>query len=453
MIGVILFDAAFLLAIQRSYVFLGLYIIANIVFMTIYCSKRKMIDCVVFTILFMLFYTWFIDIFIHYLGKKVILEAEFLYLVPLLLTCAKKRMKETSAFLYFSVVYIVFNMFVAIVSGKVDVSNYFRFMVNIMTFVGFYYLFKVIEVEPKLFDLFKFLIACCSLITVLQTVAGFNTDTRNAVFSVFGFGGYSIFIMLFLSFHISKYTLKQESFRTFALIIVFGTILYICTESKAALVLVFVDIMVISAVQRGVSFRKILIVALGVISLPIAYGLLLKFNPKFSYMTTFSTIIRYYTGNNNWRYEYGRFQAIANVFSDQDWFTRMFGVGFGSSTPLYTVLYNELGVDFSSPYYIKKYGYYYGYQHTSISTLLLDGGLILACVIVIMFVVKVVRTLKGIQKDSKNLTESMRLGVLVYLIYYFTYANILKDFRAMAVTAIVFSIKSLNVYTQKDEKT
>lgn len=440
----LLIDVLFLGFIKENYFLFSLYVIINILIISIYFLKCSVTDSIIFSILFMLFYSWFIDIFIHYLGKKIILEAEFLFIVPLLLSCLKIKGKKIDFFLSFCVFYLPISFLIMIFNGKVDIINYLRFSVNICAFICYYYLFQNITINRKLKKLYTFVFVICFFTTILQTAVGFNMDTRNGAFSVFGFGAYTIFIMIYISYKTSRFISKKEGFFSFCFAIVIATIIYICTESKGALIIMYINIGLMSLLRKGISKRKILLISLGILSLPIAYDLLIKFNPKFSYLTNLESIIRYHFGNNNWKYEYGRFEAIVNVFSEQDWPTRLFGIGLGSSTPLYTVFYNELGRIPFFPYYIKQYGYYYGYQHTSISTLLLDGGIFLAIVIVIMLLKKFYMTAKEVYLKNKNIVYSLQFGVMVYLLYYFSYANILKDFRAMAITAIVFAMKKID---------
>ena len=120
----------------------------------------------------------------------------------------------------------------------------------------------------------------------------------------------------------------------------------------------------------------------------------------------------------------------------------------GSSTPLYMVFYKETNRDKLFPYYIQKYGYYYGYQHTSTSTLILDGGLLLFIIVVAFILLNLIQSIMQTNKDITNKKSFIKFGILIYLLYFFTYANVLKDFRTMAILGLVLSLntykKSIN---------
>ena len=443
-IFIIFLDALGLYFIGNNITIFCLYVITNIICIGIYCYRRSITDNVIFSILFMLFYTWFIDIFIHYLGFKVIFEAEFLFLVPLILTCIKLGKRNKTKFVLFAAIYILINTLIAFVYGKVDLYSYLIFMVNILTFICFYYIFSVISMNNKLVDFYCFLFFITSLVTILQTILGFHQDTRNGVFSVFGFGAYTIYIMTFISYKIARYVLNVDKLNQLLIALFICTVLYICTESKAAIVIMYFNIVMLYMIRKNISTKRVFSIVIGIISIPLSFRLLVKFYPRFSYLFNFNAIFRYFTGNNNRRlYEYGRIEALKNVFSDLDIIPKIIGTGFGSSTPLYAVFFEELGRIERFPYYIRMYGYNYGYQHTSMSTLLLDGGLILASIITFCLLFYFVKTCYYSYHHKNNLTSLMKVGVLVYLLYYFSYANILKDFRAMAITGIILGLNSI----------
>lgn len=443
-VAFLLADVVLLAIMSYNALTFAAYLVINICFIGAYCAKKTATDTAVFAILFMLFYSLFTDIFIHYLGIKVVLEAQFLYLLPLTLACLKKKGSGRNNFLLVCAGYFVLNLIILLLNRKVDIGSYLKFLVNLVTFVEFFYFFQKCRDMEKMTALYKFIFALSCLMTVVQAAVGFHVDTRNGVFSVFGFGAYTIFIMIFAVYHITQFISQRESLRTFVFAILICSVIYILTEAKAAIVIMFANIVIIAMVKSDIpARRRLLIIALGIAMVPIAYAVLLKFNPKFSYLTTPSAIFRYYFGNNNLKYEYGRFEAIRNVFMERDLLTKLFGVGFGASTPLYQVFYNELGREITYPYYIRQYGLYYGYQHTSISTLLLDGGLLLSCPVVFAFVAKILKTAKKVYRKEGGLTVTVQFGVMVYLLYYCFYASIFKDFRAMAITAIVFGITSM----------
>ena len=321
-------------------------------------------------------------------------------------------------------------------------------MVNILSFLMFYYIFNNIKITNKILDLMNYIFVICFVLTLFQTVAGFSVDTRNGIFSVFGWGAYTFFIMFYFLYYYNEFLNKKINFVKLLSIIAACLILYIVTESKAAIIVFVANIAIITIIRKGISLKKILIVLIAICMIPMTYKLLLIFNPKFAYLNNINSIIRYYTGNNNWKYKYGRFEATKNVYSNLNTINKLFGTGMGSSTPLYMVFYKETNRDKLFPYYIQKYGYYYGYQHTSTSTLILDGGLLLFIIVVAFILLNLIQSIMQTNKDITNKKSFIKFGILIYLLYFFTYANVLKDFRTMAILGLVLSLntykKSIN---------
>lgn len=440
----LLIDSLLLLLIGENLYLFSMYIILNSALLISICCKSSVKFCITLSILMILFFTFFIDGYIHYLGKKVIIEAEFLFLLPLLIACVRSRKRTGFHFIFASLLYLLFNLIVLVLSQKVSILNYSQFIVNILSFIGFYYVFKCNDFMYEGIKLYKYIFTFCFFITLFQTAVGFSEDTRNGVFSVFGWGGYTFFIMIYFIYSYKRYLTKEIKLYNLIVSLLICCLLFICTESKAALVISFVSSVLITMVHKDFSIRKILIVSLLIAMIPIAYSMLLKFNPKFAYLNNIGSILNYYLGNNNWRYEFGRFEAIGNVFSTLDGPTKLFGVGFGASTPLYFVFFQELGRALINPYYIEKFGFYYGFQHTSTSTLILDGGLILFFIVILFLIKKVINAIDLIKRHPENYIGFLQFGILVYLVYYFTYANVLKDFRAMAIIGIILGMNYFN---------
>lgn len=443
---VLLIDSAFLLVIKENKIMFSIYIIINLLFMIPILVKQKAEICVIISIFMMLFYTFFIDAYIHYFKQSVMFEAEFLFLIPLIIGMMKIRNKESKLFALISFVYLVFNLIILITERKVAFINYMYFLINIISFIGLYYVFSNIEITEKFVDLMHFIFYISFLLTIFQTAVGFNTDTRNGIFSVFGWGAYTFFIMMYFLYNYNGFLNKKITISKFIINTILCLILYICTESKAAIIMLVVNIAMISLIRRGFSFKKIVIIIVAICMIPLVYSLLIKFNPKFAYLNNIDAIVRYYTGNNNWLYKYGRFEAIKNVFGNVNTRTKIFGAGIGASTPLYMVFFNELGRTQIFPYYIKIYGYYYGYQHTSASTLLLDGGIVLFSIVIVFILIKLIQSMKQTSSNINNSKAFIKFGILIYLLYYFSYANVLKDFRAMAIIGLILG---LNIYNEK----
>ena len=447
----LLLDAIPLLVIKDNTILGVLYFIFKLVFIYFYCLKCSVEDSAIFSILFILFYTFFIDVFIHYFHKIVIFEMEFLFIIPLLITYLRIKNNRSKVFSILSILYIVFNAFLFLFYHKVDFTNYSMFMVNIFSFIGFYYIYSNLDGTKKLIDLYKYIFCVSFLLTIVQTVLGFNEDTRNGVFSVFGWGAYSFFIMIFFMYNLRKYLYKEKSLLYFVFITFICLLLYICTESKAALVVMFINIVFLLIARKGLTYKQLFFLILGILLVPLSYKLLIYFTPKFSHLNNIHNIIRYFVGNNNTRYEYGRFEALSIVFSKNDYFKQIFGIGFGGSCPLYKVFFEELGRAPLYPYYTVVYGYKFGYQHTTSAILLLDGGLLLFSTVVIFIINKIVDTVKKVRIDDNNCINIIKFGVLVYLVYYFVYANVLKDFRIMALLGIVLGMNNFIIQDTRGE--
>ena len=145
----ILLDAFAMCFIKNNITLFVFHSIANIIALSIICVKKNKEDCIIFSILFMLLYTFFIDVFIHYFHFNIIFETEYLYCIPLLFSVFKTKNINSKFFVFVAFSYIVLNALFVIINQKVDAWNYFIFLPYILTFVFFYYLFNNLELTNK----------------------------------------------------------------------------------------------------------------------------------------------------------------------------------------------------------------------------------------------------------------------------------------------------------------
>ena len=117
---VIMLDAMLLALIGNNTIWASFYVVINFLLIGIFCLRNSATNAVIVSILFMLFYSLFIDICIHYLHIEVILELEFIYLFPLFLACLKTEAKTKPFFESICLVYVLLNLGICLFAQKVD---------------------------------------------------------------------------------------------------------------------------------------------------------------------------------------------------------------------------------------------------------------------------------------------------------------------------------------------
>lgn len=448
MVFVILINSLVLILVGDSKILFGIYLISNMCFLLPLCIRGTKEFNMRLAIFMMIFYSYFIEVYIHYLHMNVFIEAEFLYIIPLMATFIKSYNNKYLLPIISALLVIFLNFIISI--NYVSIAFYIKSIIPIVTFLLFYYSSKECNLENKKIYIFIFLV--CLTLTLLQTAIGFNRDTRNGVFGVFGLNAYSFFIICYPIYTLTRYLKKEVKIIQLLISILITVGILICIENKAAIVMLFIIIFAVTIISGKFSVKKILITLMIPIVSLLSYKAMIKYYPFFSYLNNFDSIYKYFFENNDKiNYKYGRYESLSIVYKNLDNITKLTGSGSGSSTPLDTVFFTELNRVNYTPHYIEIYGNNHGYHLTTISTIILDWGLFSLVLLVIIILLKIIKEAKNIAsiKEKENNINYIKFAVLILLIFYFSYSNILVNYRTMAVIAILLGIN--NIMAKKGE--
>ena len=432
---------ALVLISTNTFLFVTYFIINTIIF-SIYCYKSNIQQCIHFFILFFLIFIFGIEICIHYLNKIIFLEAKYMYILPLIIVSVKNKNIKQSKILYIFILFFLFN-FVILLLNSTSLSSikYFFEIVHPMIIgIMLFYIFKNNNIN--VINLYKNIYILSIILTTVQTLLGFNSDTRNSVFGVFGLGSYSFFIICYPIYVYSRWLRNNKNTLELFFSIISSLYLLVCIENKAFIGILFILLAIIPILSKKKSFKYLIISLAFFLMIPFAYKTLITFYPKFAYLININELSNYFFGNNNWAYKYGRFESLKIVLDDTSLEAKIFGKGFGSSTPMDEVFLNELGRKVYQPYYIQKYGQYHGFQLTSISTTILDGGYIFLLLIIMLFL-KILKKSIVYLKSKKNdyfIKGSIMLSVLFGIIYYYCYNNIIISYKLIYIICIILGI-------------
>ena len=247
---------------------------------------------------------------------------------------------------------------------------------------------------------------------------------------------------------------KKTSIWNLLLSLCVAITIFICTENKASIVLLLISMILLTIIDRGISLKKIIMLVIILLTISISYKLLIKFYPFFSYLNNLDTIYNYFFLNNNWLYQYSRFESLKIVFKGIEIFDKIFGIGFGASTPLDTTFFNELGRANYIPYYVELYGSNHGFHLTSLSTIILDGGIIFMGIIIMFFIRTLTMNLKKLR--SKLIKDKsiyfIKIATIVFSIFYIGYGNVFTNFRTTAIIAFLLGFNCLKDIREENKK-
>lgn len=426
-----------------------IYLICNCIFMGMYTLKRSSKFGIELTIFTMLTYVFFIEIMIHYFKWNVYIEAIYLALVPLTILFIKSIKKNNLELVFFLSI-IIINFIVSCVNS-VSILFFIKSSVPYIVFIMIGNIQKSNKYNFKC--IYKYIFIICILITTFQTVVGFNRDTRNALFGVFGLNAYSFFILCYPVYTISMWLNHKSNTKNVIISIILSLYIYICIENKMMIVLMFAILAVIPLLSKKVNIKRLAIPIICIIMIPEVYKIFLHFYPKFQYLITFDKVFEYFFGNNNWLYKYGRFESLSIIYDNISNFTKFIGKGIGSSTPIDVVFMQELGRKYYVPYYITVYGANHGYQLSSISTTILDGGYFLLTIVVIILLKKFVTAIKHLKKHDykNNVLGSIQYAGVIAVTLYYVYSNIFVSFKTMFIVALILSLKTENLFEEEEK--
>lgn len=443
-----LFDVMLAMICGNFSVGKAVYIIFNVMILgavSYKVSNQKLFEIIV---IMALVFFYGLEVVLHYMHCYVDIDYKYLIIIPLFLLFIKsQRMKRAHENRLASVILLgvlLVNCEVALLSSNINFGLWIKS-------IGLYLVFLLTleSCARNEFDiefLYKLVFYISILITVVQAVVGFNNDTRNAFFGVFGLGAYGLFLMAFPINEYSKYLYGKQKLSAVIRITLLTLIGYLATENKTGIILLVFNYILLAILSRKVSLKKFVIPVIAIGSIPILFRIVIALYPKFSFFKlSLSFFWSYIMGNSNWGvFKYGRFESLGIVFATFDIPQKIFGLGVGSSTSLNEVFYAEMGKNITQPYLARLFGENHGYALTGLATILLDGGFILLIPFLIFIFRALTTSLKYcLTKSWKQFSENATLlAVLSFFLYEFFYGNCVVEFDSMIMAGVIFGVAS-----------
>lgn len=397
-----------------------------------------------FSIFTLLTYVFTLEVVVHYLGHPINIRLRDLSLIPISLLLLRYSTKIFKSFSWWACTlglffYTCLGVIIHSTPGIQALESAIPYIIGI----EYFFAIRYSKSDLSFVDLYKFIYVICFFFTIGQTIAGFNVDQRNGIFGVFGLGAYSAFVLLYPIYEYSKWSVNQGTLRSTLISIVISVAILIMTESKAQVVLLFIALLIIGLIQRKVNLRPVIGIVLVSFLVCVAVNLLIEIYPRFKSAMTLNGAQGYIFGNSNWGiYQYGRFEALINVYSRQSTtLLKIIGNGLGSAASLDIAFLKEAGKVAYQPYFVRLYGLYYGYDLTGLSKLFLDGGIVLPICFLSVYVRTLLADIKSLRSTDKNVfvKAAVCLSFLINASYAFTYADGIND-REMAFAAIICAL-------------
>lgn len=441
-------DAIIAACVGKSEFAQSVYCLCNVLILFIVSMKLSYSKVFEFIILFFLIYFYSLEVLLHYLKIYVNINFKYLILVPIILLYLRvfKLRKYSENNLVLSLLYIVLvvNVFVTLLNPY---SSFELWAKNISFYIAFLFMYEIcarLDLDIKI--LYKTIYYICILMTIVQFLAGFNNDTRNGLFGVFGLGVYSMFLMFFPIEKYAQWLVGKCSFKEMMIPTVMSLVGYLLTENKTGLILITLNCIFLAIITKKITLKKLLLPVILVGFSPFLFRIVIWLYPKFQFFEfSLKFFFNYLMGNSNWGvYKYGRFESLGIVFQNFNGIEKLFGLGIGNSTPLNTVFYSEMGIHSTIPYLASQYGVNHGYILTGLSTLLLDGGYLLLIPFVILICFTFVKSIAKCIACSSNefaLNASI-MAVLSVIMYEFLYSNSVSGFGPMIMIGIVLGFSA-----------
>lgn len=397
-----------------------------------------------FSIFTLLTYVFILEVVVHYLGHPINIRLRDLSLIPISLLLLRYSTKIFKSFSWWACTlglffYTCLGVIIHSTPGIQALESAIPYIIGI----EYFFVIRYSKSDLSFVDLYKFIYIVCFVLTIGQTVVGFNVDQRNGIFGIFGLGAYSAFVILYPIYEYSKWSVNQGTSRSTLISIVISTAILIMTESKAQVVLLFIALFIVGLIQRKVNLKPFIGIVLIIFLFYVAVNLLTEMYPRFKSTMTLNGAEGYIFGNSNWGiYQYGRFEALINVYSNQgNTLLKLIGNGLGSAVPLDIVFLKEVGKVAYQPYFIRQYGLYYGYDLTGLSKLFLDGGVVLPICFLSVYVRTLLVDIKSLRSTEKDVfvKAAVCFCYLISAFYLFTYADGIND-RDMAFAAIICAL-------------
>ena len=437
-----------LLYFIKSNVFLSIcYAISNVAILSIICASLDNDTILEIFIFMLLTYSYGVEVLIHYLHRNTFIEMQYLSLIPILFLFFKNnkfrsRIKSFIPFLFF--LYVVINIIIIIFSPSISFEQYIKSLLPYIMFCITFYSVK--KLNYKFGPICKFILVISIILSTIQFAMNFHQDCRNGIFGLNGISAFAIFVTSISIYYYSLWLRKRQSFVYFVLSAIVAIYVLCIIELKAGIVFYFLSLILIPFFSKKKSLKTIIIMLLFIVLLPFSYKLMLKVNPRFHYLINMEKVVLYFTGNNNkMNYQYGRFESLNIIYKDLSPYRKVFGSGFGSSTPQKISFYTEANRNVYIPYYIRTYGINHGFHLSGLSTLILDGGLIFFVFVVLLllhFYKKVMLNLRS--KDNYEFSmAAIQFNALLFFLYCIIYSNIFTSQKLLAFLAIIVALKPI----------
>lgn len=298
------------------------------------------------------FISYFIDLIMFFL-----IVINFKYLLFNKLRCYKTFLFWVSTFLIFSIITLIIrqNNFLLFLWAA---RNNFRFFIFLLLSS---ILLEVKDIEKIFSILFRILWINVFVCTFQFFVQGYKGDYCGGLFGIEqGSNAYMNILLLTVTIiSIVKYILKQKSFVSSSFIILACTYIASLSELKIYVIELAIILILLFLFTR-ISFRKLIIIFVGIFTVHIAIKLIIFYNPQWQEFFNFSNIIENFTRTSGYTGsgDLNRFTGISTI-SDSFLINKtdlLMGKGLGSCE--YSS-FEFLTSEFYKNYYYLHYQWFY----------------------------------------------------------------------------------------------
>lgn len=407
-----------------SRIAVGSFILNSIVISLYYLfllSLNSEIDIVLHQIFMYIISNFVLDILFHYI--KIDTPLEIIYLVEgisvilLMHILVKKKYNNLlrDPIVVISIIIIISSIFFAFIkhNNAISVFNairiYFRFLPTYIVFsfnnINLSKLYKLIYI-PNIIVFFG------------QTLLGGHQDLRTGIWGIRGTGCFGIFIGILYIYILVKKIYTKSNFKNTIFIMILTLLMFVLNENKAQLLILILVSLIILSINNTQIFKKIILSIVIFILLIIGWDLMIKFNPKFSYLsdlTKLNTYVQNHLFGNSNRKEFlmGRIEAGLYIRNNEceTLIDEVFGLGLGESIVPENDFYvkdakgRQEIFDFKESNIYRNYGSRLGYHLSGFNFIIIDGGYIgvIACILIFLVIIhrSIKLVIKGMRIDDK----------------------------------------------------
>lgn len=450
--------------------------IAFFSYLLIYIFYIFMIKSIKKVVLISVFSIWQVTIICELIYKVLGLEYavfellytfDFILIVVLIFTIKQNSKRLINDWLVrFIIIILLFGTISTIING-IYIIDYLNAVRHCIRFLSIYYVFKLYYVENKtMYKCYKYTFILSVIFLLFSVILKIYQDYLNGIWGLRGQFIMTASIYIGIGFALIYFINNiLSSYRFISLLLISIVCLGLMENTAGLLILLALTAIFLLILKGGKILKKIMMGILVFFSLGKGYEFLKSYYQK-DYLPSLidlpNYLIKFLLGNSNLNYEFGRFQAMNNIFNveNSNIFTKMFGRGFGSSLPpelwrYYgeTLLYkpypysNIRGESIFGVYKFSeiftKYGYKYGYHLSSFNSIVIDLGIIGVVIFFIGWIILTTRCFQLYKRTNDIFNKAMAIsGIMVsyLLIYNITYGNMLWHGESMMLMFAFYGI-------------